>query len=332
MNVKLSIIIPAYNAEVYIGECIDSLLNQDLSNDDYEIIVINDGSTDKTLKILKSYSSKYSNIKIFSQENKGLSNTRNRGLDIANGEYILFVDADDILVSKSLRKVLSYTVKHNLDFLGFGIEAISTRKGDKTFNTQLDIVVKGTGNDLIENFNYSNGVWWYIFKKRKIGDLRFVSNIFAEDALFTPRLILMMDKCVVIKNKVYLYYDENPNSITKTRTHSQNIKMFKDHFYGVKNFNSLFSEFELNGRQLKKLRERQESFMYFGIIRFLRLHTDFYIVDKAIKNLQFENYNVYPIKNFKGYNKIDKLLLHIINNRFLFRSLNYINSKIKIIY
>ena len=92
-NPKVSIIVPVYNAEKYLERCLDSLVNQTLK--DIEIICINDGSTDKSLKILNKYAGEYNNILIIEQENKGQSAARNVGIDTAGGEFIAFIDADD---------------------------------------------------------------------------------------------------------------------------------------------------------------------------------------------------------------------------------------------
>lgn len=331
MNVKLSIIVPVYNGEEYIGECIDSLLNQDLRVEDFEIIIVNDGSTDGTLKIIEEYKGSNSNVRLYSQKNKGLSVTRNMGLEMAKGEYIFFVDADDIVVNGSLKEILDYTVKSNLDFFGFGFRYITTRETGVDFDNNLKIIYEGSGNVLIEQLDYFNACWWYIYKKSKVNNLRFIPDIFSEDVPFTHRLILSMEKCVVIKNDVYLYYRNNPSSITIVKSYSHNKKMFEDRFFVVQNFNKLFSEHPLSNSSLFKLRVRQEAILYYGIIRFLRLHTSFSVVNDALKKLQFEDCKVYPIKTFKGDSKQDKLLLFLINNKLLFRGLNFINSKVKIL-
>lgn len=94
-QLKISIIIPVYNAEKYLSQCLDSLLEQGIPREQYEIICINDGSRDASLSILKGYAKKYQNIVVIDKENEGVSATRNKGLDIAQGKYIWFVDADD---------------------------------------------------------------------------------------------------------------------------------------------------------------------------------------------------------------------------------------------
>ncbi len=100
MKMFLSIIIPVYNGEQYISACLDSCLEQDIS--DYEIICINDGSVDNSLCILKEYSAKHPNIVLIDKENEGVSAARNDGLDASRGMYIMFVDADDLIQHNTL--------------------------------------------------------------------------------------------------------------------------------------------------------------------------------------------------------------------------------------
>ena len=100
MMVAFSVIIPVYNDEIYIKECLDSLKKQTFKN--FEIICINDGSTDETQRVLETYALKFPKYKIINQENKGLSIARNNGLKEAVGEYIYFVDSDDVLKENTL--------------------------------------------------------------------------------------------------------------------------------------------------------------------------------------------------------------------------------------
>lgn len=102
---KISVIIPAYNAEKYLNQCLDSIVAQTIF-EEIEVIVINDGSTDNTQKIAEDYKKKYSNFKVYSQENKGLSVTRARGIELAQGEYIGWVDADDFIKPNMYEKLL----------------------------------------------------------------------------------------------------------------------------------------------------------------------------------------------------------------------------------
>lgn len=92
---KLSIIIPVYNVERYLRQCLESCLSQDVPKSQYEVIIVNDGSPDNSQAIIDEYSSKYDNVRVLKKKNGGLSSARNAGLNIASGDYIWFVDSDD---------------------------------------------------------------------------------------------------------------------------------------------------------------------------------------------------------------------------------------------
>ena len=117
---KLSIIIPVYNVEAYLMRCLNSVLKQDLSQNEYEIICIDDDSCDKSLEILNQYKNKNENIKILVNEtNRGQAFSRNRGIEEAKGEYIIFVDADDAIEENKLAEIYDLSKKENLDVLEY---------------------------------------------------------------------------------------------------------------------------------------------------------------------------------------------------------------------
>lgn len=115
--VDVSVIIPVYNTDKYLRECLDSIVNQTLRN--IEIICIDDGSTDNSLKILKEYEGEDSRFKVFSQENAGQGNARNRGMSLAEGKYIYFMDSDDFIKSNTLKDTFEIAENKNLDLVMF---------------------------------------------------------------------------------------------------------------------------------------------------------------------------------------------------------------------
>ena len=115
---KLSIIVPCYNVEEYVEKCIVSLENQDIPQEDYEILAYNDESKDNTLDILNRLAKTYSNVKVASHKNKGLSGTRNRGIREAKGEFLWFVDSDDWITENCLKSILS-SVGQETDLIAF---------------------------------------------------------------------------------------------------------------------------------------------------------------------------------------------------------------------
>lgn len=117
MDKKISIIIPAYNAEKYIARCLDSVLKQYLTATEYEILVINDGSTDSTIEILEAYSANYTQIRVITTINQGVSKARNLGCKEIRGKFFIFVDADDWIKENSLCEILNLMEADNLDLL-----------------------------------------------------------------------------------------------------------------------------------------------------------------------------------------------------------------------
>ena len=122
---KLSFIIPIFNLEGYIEDCIHSLLNQNIPHSEYEIICVNDGSTDTTLEILQKLASSFSNIVIIDRENQGVSVARNIGMAYAKGEYIWFVDGDDLIVSNCLKQLLSFMDEESLSLIRLGLKLVN---------------------------------------------------------------------------------------------------------------------------------------------------------------------------------------------------------------
>ncbi len=181
----ISWIVPAYNVENSIIECLTSLVSVGLHDDLYEIIVINDGSSDNTLIKIMEFASKHPTVKVFTQCNKGLSITRNRGIDLAKGEYIQFVDSDDVIYYEDYDNCLKYAVEKNLDILTFGYEK-NGFKVDETINntthTNCEKLVFSDvmdGSTLWENYSFVTMVWSYIIKRDLVVDnnLRFEPGV-----------------------------------------------------------------------------------------------------------------------------------------------------------
>lgn len=116
-DIVLSMILPAYNVEKYIENCIESCEKQDIPHERYEILVVNDGSTDGTLDVVRTLSAKYSNIKILNQQNQGVSVARNNGFNEARGKYIWFIDPDDEISTNCLSALIEFCECHSLEAL-----------------------------------------------------------------------------------------------------------------------------------------------------------------------------------------------------------------------
>lgn len=211
----LSIIIPIYNVEKYVEKCIRSCEAQDISREDYEIVVINDGSPDNSLKIVERIADEYPNIKIISQPNKGLSAARNTGMRNASGDYYMFVDSDDWIAEKCLGKICSKLKIEQPDALAI---CAANVKGDGMIERRQAYadVTPMSGYELLKKGVSPCApfaIWSAKFFKKY--ELSFFEGIFHEDSEFTPRAYYLADKVSFVNDIIY-YVFQNPNSITRT--------------------------------------------------------------------------------------------------------------------
>lgn len=210
----LSIIIPVYNVEPFVEKCIRSCEAQDVSKDDYEIVVVNDGSKDKSLDVVNRVANEFENIRVFSQANAGLSAARNTGMREAKGEYYMFVDSDDWIAENCLSKLIGKLRKERPDALAICAANVINGENkrrqsypDETPISGRDLLVKGVSP--CAPFS----IWSADFFKKH--NLAFFEGIFHEDSEFTPRAYYFADK-VSFTNDIIYYVRQNPNSITRS--------------------------------------------------------------------------------------------------------------------
>ncbi|MDO5104876.1 glycosyltransferase [Capnocytophaga sp.] len=313
---KLSIIIPVYNAEKYLDGCLSSLFEQQLSPADFEIILVNDGSTDNSLLICSKLAEKHTNIKVFSQENQGQSVARNVGLKYARGKYIYFIDSDDYLKSGYLNTLLEIIENENLDFLGFRFYHTSQLYTPSTQTENLQIEIEGNGLQIISEHSYYNGSCWFIFERSIAPNLFFEDGRLCEDVIFTTQLLLKVKKGRVYSNQIYAYFTNNESTV-RTKNPKRLRKINDDMFYVADRFNSIIDSVNRNDypKAFNRLRARQESYAYFAIIRAIRGKRNFNEVNKQLSVLKNGKYASYPIRNFTTNRFIDRLIKKVINHK-----------------
>ena len=222
-NLKISIIIPTYNVGNYVEECLQSVLEQKM--DGIEIVCVDDFSSDDTLEILKRYEREYKEIKVIrNKKNEGLSYSRNRGIDIAKGKYLCFLDSDDMLVKDALKELYNVAECKDIDVIFFNCKMLiepgcSISEDEKKYCTNGCYHGIMSGKDFLEQM-FLNGemrvpVWLQFWKRKCIGDykLRFLDGIYHEDIPFTY-VGLMKAENVYFVNKAYYIYRRRKNSIT----------------------------------------------------------------------------------------------------------------------
>lgn len=208
----ISVIVPIFNAEKYLHRCIKRILAQDYT--DYELLLINDGSTDNSGTICDEYAIKDNRIRVFHKENGGVSSARNWGLDNAIGEYIMFVDSDDYMLPGMLEVMLSTLESKKADLVVCG----TTETGSGYWRPIAD--VDYSINQLKENFvsllhtELLSPPWNKIYKKEIIGSNRFCEDIsFGEDLLFNIQYLEKCENISFIKESPFYHEKENENSL-----------------------------------------------------------------------------------------------------------------------
>ena len=199
-DIKVSVIIPVYNTEEYLEECIDSVINQTL--EEIEIICINDGSTDNSLEILNASAEKDRRIKVLSHENKGLGATRNVGIDLAKGEFIYFLDSDDFIDPNTLEETYSLAKEKDLDcviFQGITYDDENKRFYEERYYTMDHLISDTVFNykdiqDII--FSLSVNVGHKLFKREFLlrTNARFPNNLIFEDNPFHFKVMLNAER------------------------------------------------------------------------------------------------------------------------------------------
>jgi glycosyltransferase involved in cell wall biosynthesis len=305
--IKISYILPAYRVEPYIEKCILSIIATDLPFHEYEIIAINDGSPDKSQQVIEGLQAQYPNIVLINQQNQGVAAARNVGLDIAKGEYIVFVDPDDFLAGTEVNKHYEYAKLHNLDILLFGRSTLS-QTGKLTMKCgYLDL--EGKFFDGVEAFEMKDAYWlndksfavwdtsWGRFYKKELIDKYLIRHPivpFMEDAIFV-RLVFAVSEKVAFSNQNFYTYYLSSGSTTRSVLSDERLKAYI-HGY-IKGYNYL-REF----KEKYPLNQKQEAIINGAILKFAMLPITTVINKKKYK------YLFYAIKQLK-LNQIRKLQL-----------------------
>ena len=234
----ISVIIPVYNVENYLRQCLDSILNQTYT--DFEVICVNDGSTDNSLNILNEYAKKDSRIKVISQKNKGLSGARNTGLKFANGEYICFVDSDDYVKETYLETFMKYIGQ--TDCVQVNFETSITEEWIKKYYKQYSHNYKNKLFKMSPKIycHTHMGVWDAIYKMEIIKKykIRFPEGRIFEDHPFKYKYLCHCKNIYWINSKLYYYRIQRESSITQ-QYKKNSLYQKKHQLDGIKNYISI---------------------------------------------------------------------------------------------
>lgn len=233
---KISIIVPVYNVEKYLKKCLDSLVNQKYTN--YEIVIVNDGSTDNSQDIIDKYIKKYPKlIKSYKKKNGGLSSARNYGINKSTGDYLLFVDSDDYLQTNSLKLLSEKLVKEKSDIIVFDINTVypnySIVKKTMTDEDNVKRYIVGEPsacNKLVKKDIFINN------------NIKFMENVFYEDLATMPLLALYTDKISFLNKPLYNYVQRENSIMNQTKCNPKMFTLFQVIDYITEKFNGKYDE------------------------------------------------------------------------------------------
>ena len=236
----ISIIIPVYNVEKYLSECLDSVIAQTYQN--WEAICVNDGSPDNCAQILDKYTKKDKRFIVINKENEGLSMARNKGLRYAKGEYIYFLDSDDSIHPQLLEVTYNLAQKYDAELVSFGF--IEKNKSKFVHNNikLANIKTKITNNPILvgtykEKYRINFNVWTKLYKKRILDSIDFIPKIHFEDFPHTFAVLSKKPKTVIIRDNLY-FYSQNEDSISHQKGTPEQIK---DYFQGIRYIYEIYS-------------------------------------------------------------------------------------------
>lgn len=296
---KVSVIIPVYNVEKYLRRCLDSVVNQNFN--DYEVIIVNDGSTDNSLSIAEEYKKNYPDlVNVISQENKGLGAARNSGIDVATGEYLLFVDSDDYIDESLLADTYRVAKKFDSEIVVFDIMYVNEDGEEIKYSSARFNNCSEVHFDDKSVATIWPSAWNKLFKSSLFKDnsIYFPTGIWFEDFAIVPALLMIAKNIQYIPTAFY-YYVQRDESIM----HSSKIKRNKEIITSYENLLNLISNLELEENYSEEL-------------GFLSLYHVLYTATMRINEADYKNelqselvdYVVSRYSNFEN-NKYYKLLL-----------------------
>jgi len=294
---KLSIIVPIYNVEQYLRKCVDSLLVQDY--EDYEIILVDDGSTDGCPQICDSYSDIYDNIRVVHQDNGGLSAARNAGLKEAKGEYVCFVDSDDYWQQNVLGGLMNQIERDQLDVLRFKYQNVNEKyevfnpyKRDQRLDNDYSDVPTDGVSFLNSRMNTQCYAVMFIVRRTLLDGCTFTEGIYFEDTDWTPRMLARAKRVASAETVVYNYLMRE-GSITNAVNRSKQKKVLGDKMHLIATLQQQAIDLKKSGKYNCWYQDMISDTVV-SVVSMLGV--EFY-EEKDSYLEQLQKLNIYPIKN-----------------------------------
>lgn len=318
----LSIIVPIYNVEKYLATCLDSILSISVEKDLYEVILINDGSSDRSADIAQKACWSNSNVTFYSQENRGLSAARNHGLEKAKGKYIWFVDSDDYIESHNIDRILNIMMSNDDIDIIMGIHNYVNPHFTKVINDNVanprEII---SGKDALLNGYNPGGVWRLIYKRSFLANnnLDFYVGISREDVEFNLKAMTFAQKVFVTDIIIYNYIKHINTLTTATTRKGLYFNISSD--IVVHNSIIKFAQ-EIKDKELRLNLTKRVNSIVFGLLLNLIRNKD-PLIDLSFKRQlisEMHDNGVYPLKG-PFLSKKSYFLSKILNIEFVLQLL-----------
>lgn len=259
----VSIIVPIYNVEKYLKRCLESLVSQ--TYEEIEILLVNDGSTDGSVKIAQEYADKYKNVILLSKKNGGLSDARNYGLRYAEGDYVAFIDSDDWIDERMIEKLVLKADSAKADIVCCDMEYVDD-DGNRKYSSGGEFEIVDV-KDFPEIISINNSACNKIYRRNLFDQIEFPVGDWYEDLGTVPKLIFLSERVAKVNEPLYFYYQR-----TESISHTKNEKIFDIYkcLKSVKNFiiertnderyvNEINKMFVIHGAELTTLRIKEYS-------------------------------------------------------------------------
>ena len=324
MKKNLSIIVPIYGVEQYLRKCVDSLLNQNIPSSEYEIILVDDGSPDACPAICDEYAAIHENIRVVHRENGGLSAARNSGIEVAQGENIMFVDSDDYIEPNVLKGLLSQVERDNLDVLRYRLQYVNPQyevynpyKSDSFKGNDYSEVPTDGVSFLNSRMSTACYAWAFIIKRdliycdqtlaisnQNLGNntsniihntfenksCLFTEKIYFEDTDWTPRMLVRANR-VASTNTVVYNYLQREGSITNAVNRSKQKKVLDDKVHLIGTLQQQATDLQKSGRYNRWYRDMISD----TVVSIISMLSTTFYTEKDAYLAQLEQLNIYPL-------------------------------------
>lgn len=320
-EIKISLIIPVYNVENYIEKCLLSIVNQTFQG--IEIIIVNDGSTDGSMKIVRKFKNKYSNISIVNKENGGLSSARNSGLKIARGKYIAFIDSDDYIDKSMLQQMYNKAEEKDLDIVACNAAKVDAR--GKTLGVErnnIDCDRTYYKNEVISEYllnNIPSYAWNKLYHKRLFKEYKITYPVgqLYEDIGTTFELLFRAHRTGFIEEPLY-FYVQREGAITKMPSY----KAGRDIISTIDNIKNSLHCSELYAEYEKVFQKFSLKYLFLANVLFYKKYWNAKNKDelKSFKNLvkiRIVSLNSNSILLTKNLNMVDKLKYVLLRTGYI---------------